>query len=51
MPLGVAKLVQRRLKEAILKSTIFVGVPRALGAAGSLYRSLSDEEIDSYGPR
>ncbi|EXJ57725.1 uncharacterized protein A1O5_12515 [Cladophialophora psammophila CBS 110553] len=51
LPLELAKLVQRRLKEAILKSTIFVGVPRSAGAAFALFRDLSDEEIDHYGPR
>ncbi|KIW95785.1 uncharacterized protein Z519_02849 [Cladophialophora bantiana CBS 173.52] len=51
LPLELARLVQRRLKEAILKSTIFVGVPRSAGAAFALFRDLSDEEIDHYGPR
>ncbi|KIW50503.1 hypothetical protein PV05_09307 [Exophiala xenobiotica] len=51
LPLELAKLVQRRLKEAILKSTIFVGVPRSAGAAFALFRDLSDEEIDHFGPR
>ncbi|KAI1607836.1 hypothetical protein EDD36DRAFT_500442 [Exophiala viscosa] len=51
LPSDAAKLVQRRLKEAILKSTTFVGVPRALGATRDFYASLKDEEIDDYGPR
>ncbi|KAH6988270.1 AhpD-like protein [Ilyonectria sp. MPI-CAGE-AT-0026] len=51
LELEQAKLVQRRLKEAILKSTVFIGVPRAAVATGALNSSLTDEEIDGYGPR
>jgi len=51
LPSETAKLVQRRMKEAILKSTTFVGVPRALGATRAFYASLKDEEIDDHGPR
>jgi len=51
LSLDAAKLVQRRFKEAILKSTTFVGVPRALGATRAFYGSLRDEEIDNFGPR
>lgn len=45
------KLVQRRLKEAILKTSILYGIPRALQALWPLFATLKDEEIDHYGPR
>ena len=51
LPLETAKLVQRRVKEAILKSTVFTGVPRTAAATRLFYRDLKDEEIDNYAPR
>ena len=51
LPLEKAKLVQRRLKEAILKSTIFAGVPRTAAATRMFYQDLSDEELDCFAPR
>ncbi|KAH9207918.1 hypothetical protein DL95DRAFT_468233 [Leptodontidium sp. 2 PMI_412] len=46
-----AKIVQRRIKEVILKCSVFYGVPRSGQALGPLYNCLSEEEIDHYGPR
>ncbi|KAH7556812.1 hypothetical protein BM1_06246 [Bipolaris maydis] len=45
------KIVQRRIKEAILKTSALYGVPRSLQALLPLFNSLKDEEIDHYGPR
>ncbi|USP80430.1 uncharacterized protein yc1106_07704 [Curvularia clavata] len=45
------KIVQRRIKEAILKTSALYGVPRSLQALFPLFNSLKDEEIDHYGPR
>lgn len=45
------KLVQRRLKEALLKSQPFYGSPKGLQAQLALFKELKDEEIDHYGPR
>ncbi|KAK5222258.1 hypothetical protein LTR72_006515 [Exophiala xenobiotica] len=45
------KIVQRRIKEAILKGSILYGVPRSAGAFTSLYAILPDDELDTYSPR
>lgn len=45
------KIVQRRLKEAILKTSCLYGVPRSLQALLPLFAILKDDEIDHYGPR
>lgn len=45
------KIVQRRLKEAILKASCLYGVPKSLQALLPLFAILKDEEIDHYGPR
>ncbi|GME66488.1 uncharacterized protein LTHEOB_8708 [Neofusicoccum parvum] len=45
------KLVQRRLKEAVLKTSLLYGVPKSLQALIPLFNSLKDEQIDDYGPR
>ncbi|ETS72881.1 hypothetical protein PFICI_15404 [Pestalotiopsis fici W106-1] len=45
------KIIQRRMKEAILKTSAFYGIPRSLQALLPLFKSLKDEEIDHYGPR
>ena len=45
------KLVQRRIKEAIIKTSVLYGGPKALHALFPLFKDLKDEEIDSYGPR
>ena len=51
LSLETAKLVQRRIKEALLKTTVFVGGARVAVATGAISRDLKDEEVDSYGPR
>lgn len=51
IPLDQQKLVQRRIKEAILKSTVFCGVPRTAQALFPLFEDLKDEEVDNFGPR
>ncbi|KAK2038045.1 hypothetical protein LZ31DRAFT_599955 [Colletotrichum somersetense] len=45
------KLVQRRVKEAILKTSALYGIPRSLQALLPLFKTLKDDEIDHYGPR
>ncbi|KAJ5363871.1 uncharacterized protein N7496_009584 [Penicillium cataractarum] len=45
------KHIQRRLKEAILKTSILYGVPRSLQALLPLFSILKEEQIDHYGPR
>lgn len=44
-------IVQRRMKEAIIKGSILFGVPRAAGGLGGLYRAIPEDEIDTYSPR
>ena len=44
-------VVQRRLKEAILKTSILYGVPRSLQALLPIFATLDDDHIDHYGPR
>ncbi|KAH6971266.1 hypothetical protein BKA56DRAFT_661156 [Ilyonectria sp. MPI-CAGE-AT-0026] len=51
LPLEDKKVIQRRIKEAILKSSPLTGMPRALRALLPLYESISDDEIDNYAPR
>lgn len=45
------KHIQRRLKEAILKTSILYGVPKSLQALLPLFATLKEEQIDHYGPR
>lgn len=45
------KLVQRRVKEAVLKTSMLYGVPKALQALYPMFNSWTDEQIDTYGPR
>lgn len=45
------KHIQRRMKEAILKTSILYGVPRSLQALLPLFATLKEEHIDHYGPR
>ncbi|PYI05106.1 hypothetical protein BO78DRAFT_419964 [Aspergillus sclerotiicarbonarius CBS 121057] len=49
--LAEEKHIQRRLKEAILKTSILYGVPRSLQALLPLFSILKEEQIDHYGPR
>lgn len=51
LPVETEKLVQRRIKEAILKTSVLMGFPRSLQALTPLYRSLKEDAIDTYGPR
>ncbi|KAH6972732.1 hypothetical protein BKA56DRAFT_676550 [Ilyonectria sp. MPI-CAGE-AT-0026] len=51
LPLESRKLVQRRIKEALLKGSILYGVPRAAQGLGPLFRSLPEDEIDLFSPR
>lgn len=51
MTLAEEKHIQRRLKEAILKTSILYGVPRSLQALLPLFATLEEEQIDHYGPR
>lgn len=51
LPLDARKIVQRRIKEAILKGAVLYGIPRSGQALGPLFRSLPDNEIDLYAPR
>lgn len=51
LPLESRKIVQRRIKEAILKDSILVGVPRAAQAQGPLLRAIPEDEGDVYSPR
>jgi hypothetical protein len=45
------KIVQRRIKEAILKTSILYGFPKALQALLPLFSILNEDAIDDYGPR
>ncbi|KAF4541312.1 uncharacterized protein LTHEOB_8708 [Lasiodiplodia theobromae] len=51
LPLEKEKLVQRRVKEAVLKTSMLYGVPKALQALYPMFNSWTDEQIDTYGPR
>lgn len=44
-------IVQRRMKEAILKGSILFGVPRAAQGFGGMFRAIPEDEIDTYSPR
>ncbi len=45
------KKVQRRFKEAILKTSILYGVPKSMQALLPLFATLDDDRIDHFGPR
>ncbi|KAJ5951534.1 uncharacterized protein N7479_009947 [Penicillium vulpinum] len=45
------KIVQRRIKESVLKGTVFYGVPRSAQALLPLFKTLPEEEIDRFSPR
>ncbi|KAF4339902.1 carboxymuconolactone decarboxylase [Fusarium beomiforme] len=47
----IKKLIQRRVKEAILKTSALYGIPRSLQALMPLFNTLKDEEVEDYGPR
>ena len=44
-------LVQRRFKEAILKTGPLCGLPRSMQALLPLFAILPDDEIDTFSPR
>ncbi|KAK4942950.1 hypothetical protein LTR10_017334 [Elasticomyces elasticus] len=44
-------LIQRRLKEALLKTGVLYGFPRLLNALYPLFKTLDDDEIDNFSPR
>jgi hypothetical protein len=44
-------IVQRRLKEAILKTSALFGVPRCLQALFPIFHTLNDDHIDTFAPR
>lgn len=45
------KIVQRRMKEALLKGSILYGVPRCAQGLGPLFGAFPKSEIDTYAPR
>lgn len=51
LPLDQEKLVQRRIKEAILKSSILTGVPRCLQSLIPIFREFKEDGIDTFAPR
>nr|RBQ92401.1 hypothetical protein FVER53263_09384 [Fusarium verticillioides] len=51
LPLEQEKIVQRRIKEALLKTGVLMGIPKALQSLVPLYRCLDKDKIDAYGPR
>lgn len=51
LPLEKELLVQRRIKEAVLKTSCLYGVPKSLQALLPLFASLPDDHIDHSGPR
>ncbi|KAF3020221.1 hypothetical protein E8E14_011646 [Neopestalotiopsis sp. 37M] len=51
VPLDVELVVQRRIKEAVLKTSCLYGVPKSLQALLPLFASLPDDHIDHAGPR
>ncbi|KAG5742951.1 hypothetical protein H9Q69_005575 [Fusarium xylarioides] len=51
LPLDQEKIVQRRIKEALLKTSILMGLPKALQSLVPLYRCMTEDKVDTYGPR
>lgn len=51
LPLEEQKLVQRRVKEALIRTGHLYGTPKVIQALFPLFQDLKDEEIDQYGPR
>ncbi|KAF5572850.1 carboxymuconolactone decarboxylase [Fusarium pseudoanthophilum] len=51
LPLDQEKIVQRRIKEALLKTSVLMGIPKALQSLVPLYRCMDKDKIDAYGPR
>lgn len=51
LPLDEQKLVQRRIKEALIRTGHLYGTPKVIQTLFPLFQDLKDEEIDQYGPR
>jgi hypothetical protein len=51
LPLEKELLVQRRIKEALLKASIVMGVPRTLQSLVPLFREFKEDGIDTFAPR
>jgi hypothetical protein len=51
LPVEDRKVVQRRIKEALLKGAVLYGIPRSGQALGPLFQALPPDEIDLYAPR
>lgn len=51
LPLEEQKLVQRRMKEALIRTGHLYGTPKVIQTLFPLFQDLKDEEIDQYGPR
>ncbi|KAM5362485.1 hypothetical protein ACJA88_014025 [Fusarium oxysporum] len=51
LPLDQEKYVQRRIKEALLETSILMGLPKTLQSLVPLYRCMTKDKIDAYGPR
>lgn len=45
------KIIQRRIKEAILKTSLLYGLPRTAWAIASLTEGIPEDERDHYNPR
>ncbi|KAG7413543.1 hypothetical protein LZL87_011901 [Fusarium oxysporum] len=51
LPLDQEKIVQRRIKEALLKTSILMGLPKTLQSLVPLFLCMTNDKIDAYGPR
>ncbi|KAM0244420.1 hypothetical protein ACHAP5_006222 [Fusarium lateritium] len=51
LPLDQEKIVQRRIKEALLKTSVLMGFPKTLQSVVPLYRCMAKDKVDAYAPR
>lgn len=51
LPLDKQMIVQRRMKEALVKTAHLYGTPKVIQALFPLFQDLKDDEIDHYGAR
>lgn len=51
LDMDAQKRVQRRIKEALIKTGHLYGTPKVIQTLFPLFQDLKDEEIDHYGPR
>jgi len=51
LPLEQEMIVQRRIKEALLKASILTGVPRVLQSLVPMFREFKEDGIDTFAPR